>query len=123
MSDDVAFSLENYPIHVVDGPYLRNGLPTPAAYEFAATLIRLLDEMRAFASDQHLNTYNNVWREDGEPTVSKSEFRKRLIEPSLVLYDEIGAASIYFGTSEMFDSHSIEVFIENGKVVDTAIAG
>jgi len=120
---DAIFETEGHKIRVLDGPYLASGAPTPAAYEFARQLLGMLDQMRAFAAKEHLATYNDAWREDDEPVLTADDFSSRLTDPSIVLYDEIGAASIYFRDSNMFFGHSIEVSLNDGNITHSSIVG
>jgi hypothetical protein len=120
---DLTFEIDGYVVRVLEGPYWEEGKPTPAARELAAHLIKQLDEMRAFASQKYLDLYNDTWREDDDPILNQEEFCSRLIDPGIVLYDELGAAAIYFDDSEMFAGHSIEVWVEEGKIVNAKMVG
>jgi hypothetical protein len=120
---DAIFEIDCHKIRVLDGPYLASGTPTPKAHEFARQLLGMLDQMRAFAAKEHLATYNEAWREDDQPALTADDFASRLTDPSIVLYDEIGAASIYFQDSEMFLGHSIEVSLNDGNITHASIVG
>ena len=120
---DATFRLDDHEIRVLDGPYLLDGEPTSEASEFAATLSGLLDEMRAFAAQRYLEIYNDTWRQEDDPIIDEREFCARLTNPSIVLYDEIGAATIYFNDSDMFAGHSIEVSVDGGNIAYASMVG
>ena len=121
--EDATLEIDGRVVRVLDGPYLHDGKPTPAALEFAEWLTQQLDAMRVFASQKYLDIYNDSWREDDDLILNRSEFCSRLINPSIVLYDEIGAATIYFDDSGMFAGHSIEVAVNDGKIADASMVG
>jgi hypothetical protein len=99
----------------------------PDAREFAAALIRQMDEMRAFAAQTYLALalYNDTWRdeEEGDPTLDDAGFRARLTDPSIVLYDELGSATVFFDDSGMFAGHSIMISIDDGTIRDASWSG
>lgn len=120
---EATFTLDGHNIRVLDGPYLHDSEPTPAAHEFAANLLHLLDDMRVLAAQRYLEIYNDAWREENDPIVDEREFCARLTNPSIVLYDEIGAATIYFDDSNMFAGHSIGVSVDGGKLAHASMVG
>ncbi len=120
---DASFDLDHHTIRVLDGPYLQDGEPTVAAREFAATLIGLFERMRTFAAKRYLAIYNDSWREHGDPVLDERTFCSRLMNPKIVLYDEVGAAAIYFDDSSMFAGHSIEVSVDDGEIVHASLVG
>jgi hypothetical protein len=120
---DATLKIDGYDIRVLDGPYLRAGIPTPEARDFASQLIGMLDKMRAFAAKRYLAIYNETWREEHDPVLTEQEFCSRLVQPSIVLYDEIGSAVVYFGDSDMFAGHSIEVSIDSGEIAFASMVG
>lgn len=120
---DANFKVDGHKIRVLSGPYLNKGKPTPEAREFAVTLIGWLDKIRTFAAKRYRRVYNDTWREEGDPILNNAAFCARPIDPSIVLYDEIGAATVYFGDSDMFCGHSIEVSIHEGKIADASMVG
>ena len=120
---DATFILDGHEIRILDGPYLLNGKPILAAHEFAARLIGYLNEMRLFAAKRYLRIYNNNWRDEDDPILDEHQFCDRLTNPSIVLYDEIGAAIIYFDDLGMFAGHSIEVSVDEGKIAHASIVG
>ncbi len=119
----VNFKQDGHDIRVLEGPYLQDGEPTASAYEFATTLIGLLDQMRTFAAQKFLSIYNDTWREEEEPILDDREFCARLTNPSFVLYDEQGAATIYFDDSDMFAGHSIDVSVRDGQPKHASMVG
>ncbi len=120
---DATLEIDGHTISVLEGPYLNAGIPTSDASDFASVLVGMLDQMRVFAAKQYLAIYNDTWREEDGPILSADEFCSRLIRPSIVLYDEIGAAAIYFEDCDMFAGHSIEVSIDSGEIVRVSLVG
>lgn len=121
--DDPKLEIEGYQVTVMHGAYTVDGHPTAAATEYALQLIGLLDQMRDFAAIEYLPLYNDSWREEDAPTLTREEFMSRLTNPLIVLYDELGAAAIYFDDSDMFAGHAIEVSVEPGQIVDASLVG
>lgn len=121
--DDPKLEIEGYQVTVMQGPYTVDGHPTAAATEYVLQLIGLLDQMRDFAAIEYLPLYNDSWREEDAPTLTREEFMSRLTNPLIVLYDELGAAAIYFDDSDMFAGHAIEVSVESGQIVDASLVG
>lgn len=121
--ETVTFTLDGREVSVSSGPYLRDGEPTPEAREFAESLIGQLDDMRAVAAAEYLDTYNETWRPAGQPTLDEVAFCARLVRPSIVLFDEVGAAAVYFGDSGMFAGHWIEVSVREGAVGHAVMLG
>ncbi len=78
--------------------------------------------MKAFASTQLLQLYNEFWAEDGEE-LSPVAFESNLTSPTILIYDEEGTASVYFQDSEMFGGHLIEIYITQGSILDAEIVG
>ena len=117
------FSLSGHDVRVLNGSYLHDGKLTSDAHAFAASLIGLLDEMRAFAAKRYLDIYNDSWREDDDPVLDEEGFCAQLTNPSIVLYDELGAAMIYFDDSGMFAGHSIQVSVDGGKIARASMVG
>jgi len=120
---DTTFIIEGQEIRVLDGPYLSDGKVSSEGKEFISKLISTFEEMRVFAAKQYLETYNELWREEGSPIINEQEFCSLLKNASIVLYDEIGAAAIYFEDSNMFAGHSIEVSVDNHKIDYASIVG
>jgi hypothetical protein len=46
-----------------------------------------------------------------------------LVNPSITLYDELGAAIVYFEDDDMFAGHYIEVVVNNGVPQHAGLAG
>jgi hypothetical protein len=118
-----SFKLGEYTIQVFEGPYLEDGEPTDAAHEFAATVIGLLDSARIFAAKEYLALYNDRWRRNGEPVLDERQFRSRLTNPAILLFDQIGSATIGFDDSNMLAGHWIEVSVDNGEITYADICG
>jgi hypothetical protein len=120
---EASFELAGYTIRVLDGAYLEHGEPTVAAIEFAATLVGLLGQIRVFAARKYLALYNGGWRRKGDPVLDEQQFCSRLTDPAIVLYDQVGAATVSFDDSFMFAGHWVEVWIHGGEIADADIIG
>ena len=114
---DLELIVGEYPITVLDGPYVDENRVTPEGIAFAKELIAKIPEMKAFASTQLLH-----WAEDGEE-LSPVAFESNLTSPTILIYDEEGTASVYFQDSEMFGGHLIEIYITQGSILDAEIVG
>ena len=86
-------------------------------------LISNFHEMKMFAAKEYLDVYNESWREEDSPILNEQEFRSRLNNPSIVIYDELGAATIYFEDSNMFAGHSIEVSVDDNEIAYASLVG
>lgn len=115
--------VEGHQIRVLDGVYVVAGKPTSDAREFAGKIVGSLDQIRRFASRKLRTTYNSAWRDKTEPKLDESTFCAELGKPSIVIYDEIGCAVVYFKPKKIFDGHSIEVFLDAGKPTSARLVG
>ena len=79
--------------------------------------------MKRFATQQLLETFNDSWAEDDDEELEATQFEANLVAPQIVIYDEIGAATVYFADSDMFGGHSIDVSINEGKISDASLVG
>ena len=120
---DTKITVKGHEIRVLDGPYTDGDAATPAASAFAMQLIGMLPEMKRFATQQLLETYNDSWAEDEDEEMTAPQFEANLVSPQIVLYDEIGAATVYFADSDMFAGHSIDVSINDGKISNASLVG
>lgn len=102
-------------IKVLEGPYIVNGKVSAQAKDFATTLIADLEHYKFKASSELLDLYNETWLDEDLGKLSQTQFIQLLTNPRIVLYDEIGAACIYFDDSNMFAGHFIEIHIDNFK--------
>ena len=110
-------------VTVLDGPYLVDGSPTPAAVAYYSKLVERLDEIREFAAAALLDLYNATWQVDEIGPLDRPAFAQRLTDPSVHVYDEVGAATVYFGDSDMFAGHWIEVRVDCGVPISADLAG
>jgi hypothetical protein len=110
-------------IGVLDGAYLEGGKPTPTAREFAEKIVGMMDRIRKYASRKLRSRYNDAWRDDDAPKIDENQFCELLGKPRIVLYDEEGAASIYFSPKRLFDGHGVEVALSNGKPYYASVIG
>ena len=120
---DTKINVEGHDIRVLDGPYTDGGSASSAVSTFATELIRMLPDMKKFATKQLLDTYNDSWAEDEDEELNATQFEANLVSPQIVIYDEVGAATVYFADSDMFGGHSIDVSINDGKITDASLVG
>ena len=119
---DSKITVNAHEIRVMEGPYTDGDAATPAATAFAKELIVMLPKMKKFAAQQLLETYNNAWADDGEE-LKASQFEANLVSPQIVIYDEVGAATVYFNDSDMFAGHSVNVSIDKGEIAHASLVG
>ena len=106
---DIKFVVDGYSVKILEGPYLRDGAPTPAAHAFARSLVDRLPEFKTRASNQLLDLYNEVWLDDAIGVLSADAFQSNLTNPAIVIYDAPESAMIHFSDSNMFAGHYVEV--------------
>ncbi len=110
-------------IDVLEGAYLSGGKPTQEAREFAESIVQKMDKIRKFASRRLRSRHNEAWRDDDSPKVDESKFCELLGKPKVVLYDQLGSASIYFSPKHLFDGHGVEVALADGKAYHATVIG
>jgi hypothetical protein len=91
--------------------------------KFAKTLISNLDKYKTRAAETLLSLYNDTWLDEEIGKLTESQFIELLVDPGVVIYDEIGAACIYFNDSDMFAGHFIEVSINKFEINGIGILG
>ncbi|MCA8997230.1 MAG: DUF2262 domain-containing protein [Planctomycetaceae bacterium] len=123
MSSNLTLTVRGHTVRVLDGHYTSEGKPTSAAEQFAEKIIAKLPTIKKFATQQLLETFNDVWAEDEVDELTPEQFAANLTSPKIVLADELGAASIYFSDSDMFGGHLIDVWINKGKIADASLQG
>ena len=119
----VTLNVDGVAVKVLDGPYLVDGEPTDRAVADYTHLIRRAETLKAFAADGLLGLYNSGWAEDDIGEVDRSGFIARLTKATIVLYDEIGVAMVYFDDGGLFAGHVIEVSIDDGRPARANIVG
>ena len=120
---DLTFNHNGIEVTVLNGPYLENGRPTDRAVSDYTDLASRLDELRGFAADKLLKLYNQAWLDEEIGEVDRTAFVARLSNPSIHLYDELGAAVVYFNDGNLFAGHCIEVHLDNGVPTYAGIIG
>lgn len=120
---DLTFNHNGVEITILDGPYLEHGRPTDRAAKDYTELTARLDELKIFAADKLLKLYNETWLDDEIGEVDRAGFIARLGNPSIHLYDELGAAVVYFDDGNLFAGHWIEVHLDNGAPTNAGIIG
>jgi hypothetical protein len=120
---DVTLNENGVTIMVLNGPYLDNGRPTESAVSYYTDLIARLDELKGFAADHLLKLYNETWLDDAIGQIDRVGFIARLNNPAIHLYDELGAAVVYFDDGNLFAGHFVEVQVDNGVPARAGIIG
>jgi hypothetical protein len=123
VSSDRSFDHHGVRVRILNGPYLEDGKPTAQAIEYYTDLFRRLDDLRQFAADALLGLYNNSWADDDEPPIDRESFIAKLVNPAILLMDEIGSACIYFDDSGLFLGHGIEIGLEGATPTDAHLIG
>ncbi len=118
---DIEVFIDDHEVLILEGPYVAKGSATADALTFAKELISKLDKMKEFATNKLLSLYNEVWTQG--KLISSSDFESNLTSPEIVIYDEEGAATVYFADSGMFGGHSIVVSVSNGVIDNAEIRG
>jgi hypothetical protein len=98
-----------YRIRVAEGPYLSGDGLSDEGRRYVEGLLSRLDEARAFATRQLLETYNDSWIDDDHPELNDAEFAAKLQDPTVSLSDEAGNATVYFQDGDMFGGHVVAV--------------
>ena len=119
----VTLSHDGVKVKILDGPYLVNGRPTDRAVSDYSGWIARLDEFKGFAADRLLVLYNDTWLDDQIGQIDRAGFIARLNRPSVHLYDELGAAVVYFNDGNLFAGHSIEVHVNKSEPTHAGIIG
>jgi hypothetical protein len=112
MASNATLTYRGVKITVLAGPYLIDGRPTEEAVEYYLDVFGHLDDLRQFASEHLLGLYNDAWSDEDEPPMDQETFTTKLVNPAIVLYDEIGGASGFFQDSGLFGGHGIEITLE-----------
>lgn len=120
---DYTIRVQGRKIRVLDGEYVVDGKPIAAAKQLAELIVNSLEKIRQFASRKLRTKYNSAWRDDDEPKLDELTFCIELGQPSIVIYDEIGSAVVYFKPKRIFDGHSVEVFLDSGKPRSAKLVG
>jgi len=110
-------------ITVLDGPYVVDGKPTPDAVAYYTDLIERLEALRTFAAESLLRLYNEAWLTDEIGVLDRAAFVRRLSNPAVHIYDEVGAAIVYFDDGDMFGGHAIAISIRDGAPTSAEIVG
>ena len=121
--NDFKIRVDGHQIRILDGEYVVDGKPTADARNLAAVIVNSLEKIRQFASRKLRTKYNSAWRDEDEPKLDESAFCVELGKPSIVIYDEIGYAVVYFKPNRIFDGHSIEVSLDSGKPKSARLIG
>jgi hypothetical protein len=114
---------KGFEIRILEGPYLKDGAPTPEALEFCGKLTTSMDDLREIAAARFLKLYNETWLDDDIGLVTREQFIARLTNPRVVLLDEPGAANVYFDDGGLFAGHGIQVSVYQGIPADVNLVG
>ena len=120
---DCKIRVQGHEIRVLDGEYVVDSKPTAEAKQLAELIVDSLEKIRRFTSRKLRTKYNSAWRDDEEPKLDESTFCVELGKPSVVIYDEIGFAVVYFKPKRIFDGHSVEVSLDAGKPRSATLGG
>jgi hypothetical protein len=110
-------------VTAIEGPYVEHGQLTIAAVEYLARLVESFGSLRELATDRLLSLYNDNWLDANHAALDRPTFLSRLTNPSVTLYDTLGAAVVYFEASDMFAGHHIEVAVKDGAPEHVALIG
>lgn len=120
---DLTVQKDGIEIRIMDGPYIEGDQPTVGAIRDYQELIQKLDELKGFAADKLLKKYNEHWLDEKNGKLDRIGFMLRLSNPAIQLYDELGAAAIYFEDGGLFAGHWIEISISEGRPMNAGIIG
>lgn len=120
---DFKIRVDGHQVRILDGEYVVDGKPTADARNLAEMIVNSIEKIRQFASRKLRTKYNSAWRDDDEPKLDESTFCGELGKPSIVIYDEIGSAVVYFKPKRIFDGHSVEVYLDAGKPKTATLVG
>jgi hypothetical protein len=110
----ITFEHDGIPVTVLDGPYIEHDSTTAAAVEECSRLVGSLDRFRQFAAEKLLRLYNEGWLDDDIGPLVRDAIVAKLVNPSVHLHHEAGAAVVYFEDGGLFAGHSIEVSVDKG---------
>lgn len=121
---DLELVHDGVPVTILHGPYIVDGSPTPEAIAFFTSLIARLDEIRRYAARKKLlRLYNESWLDENQKAIDENNFVANLTKPSILLFDETGAATVYFHDGDMFGGHAVEVSVNKGEFFHVGIIG
>jgi hypothetical protein len=79
---------------------------------YVQALLASIPQAKDFAADDLLDTYNQNWRQAGNPELSRAQFCDALRLTALQVLDEPGAVSAIFSDGDMFGGHAVVVEFE-----------
>jgi len=120
---DLEFKQSGVDIVILEEALSSGGEVTNDVRKYIEELINNLERYREFVASKMLGLYNETWYDESIGTLSKQEFVAKLINPSINIYDDAGYALVYFGDSNVFGGHYIEVGVQNGAAEDASLAG
>jgi len=123
MPSDVTLDYRGVRVRILNGPYLEEGRPTTQAVDYYMELFERLDDLRRFAADALLGIYHDSWADDDEPPMDRDSFIAKLVNPAILLMDEIGSACVYFDDSDLFLGHGIEISLSGTTSTDAKLVG
>lgn len=95
----------------------------PDALAECRSIVAQLPALRARAADRLLALYNETWLADEIGVLDRAAFMSRLSNPSIVLSEVPGSATIYFDDGDVFGGHYVVVTWEHGGPSDVNLAG
>ena len=73
-------------------------------------------------ADDLLDCYNDDWRSENAPPITRKEFIQRITPKSIVVNTD-GSGFFYFSDGGMFGHHLIELRVDNRRFHEAALAG
>jgi len=104
-----------YVVSVGYAGYLSDDSFSQEGIDYIELLLSIVDEARAFAAEELLETYNDVWSEN-EVTITSEEFKKNLELSFMEILDEPNSADLYFSDNDMFAGHSVVVLVKGATL-------
>ena len=94
----------------VDYPgYVASDQLSAEGVQYVRHLLASISRAKEFAAADLLETYNDSWREPGEPKLTQDQFGEALQLTAVQVLDEPGAANVFFSDDDMFGGHSVVV--------------
>ena len=116
-------NIDGHTVEIDEGPYLINGTATEETIIFAKRLVARIPKYKDAACKKLLSLYNDTWLDDEIGLLDEIGFKERLVDPSINISDEIGAATVYFKDSDMFGGHFVEIGLNDSEVDHIGIIG
>ena len=120
---DVEEQIRGIDFTVLEGPYTRGEGISDLGQVFVKDIISKIESYKQYAAEELINLYNETWFDESIGILDKAQLRKKLINPSVVILDSKGAASIFFEESNVFGGHLVEVSIVDHQIYGVELMG